>query len=129
MHAGLISLAISQAYALLAVTNLLTTFTGMATELKVPTAHMPLAFALVLTIPDVVLVAVEEGFVTGFKFLTGKIVTLGPFYYIFLAQTRAYHMTNTLRWGKASGVSEARSMVSTSRPRVAQRPAGARLLA
>jgi len=97
-------------YAILAVTNMMTTYAGMTTSLMVASSLMPLYAALILTFPDVLLCCVEEGPRAGFKFFVGKIVTLGPFYYLFVAQTRAYHMTNALRWGKAAYFSTKRTM-------------------
>ena len=78
------------AYALFAVTNLLTTFSGMTSSLLVSSTFAPLYAMLVLTFPDVIMCAAEEGLRGGFKYFVGKMVTLGPFYYIFIAQTREY---------------------------------------
>ena len=103
-------------YALLAVSNLLTTYTGMTTDLRVLGAHYPLLFMIVLTLPDIILVCFEEGLRGGFRFFAGKVVTLGPFYYIFLAQTRAFHMTNALRWGKAAYFKTKRTLAVLHQP-------------
>ena len=54
-------------YALLAVSNLLTTYTGMTTDLRVLGAHYPLLFMIVLTLPDIILVCFEEGLRGGFR--------------------------------------------------------------
>ena len=34
-------------------------------------------------------------------YLYGKVVTLAPMYYLFIAQTRAYHFAHTVGWGGA----------------------------
>ena len=97
-------------YAILAVTNLMTTFSGMTISLMVQSTLFPLYAAILLTFPDVLLCCVEEGVRGGFKFFVGKVITLGPLYYVFIAQTRAYHFTNTLRWGKAAYFATKRTM-------------------
>ena len=88
--------------AVLNVSGLLPYFqTGSAVALTSINLWMPLLVALVLLLPDAVMVWHERGTRLGLHYLYGKVVTLAPLYYIFIAQTRAYHFANTMRWGSA----------------------------
>ena len=58
-------------YAMLAVTNLLTTYAGMTVSLMVQSTLAPLYAGIMLTLPDVLLCVVEEGGRAGFKFFVG----------------------------------------------------------
>ena len=88
--------------ALLNCSGLLPYFqTGSAIAFTSITLWMPLLVALVLLMPDVLLVWHERGVRLGLFYLYGKIATLAPLYYLFIAQTRAYHFANTMRWGGA----------------------------
>ena len=88
--------------ATLNVSGLLPYFqTGSAVALTSINLWMPLIVAVVLMLPDAFMVGHERGTRLGLHYLYGKIVTLAPLYYIFIAQTRAYHFANTMRWGSA----------------------------
>ena len=88
--------------AVLNVSGLLPYFqTGSAVALTSINLWMPLLVALVLLLPDAVMVWHERGTRLGLHYLYGKVITLAPLYYIFIAQTRAYHFANTMRWGSA----------------------------
>ena len=51
------------------------------------------------TAPDVLMVLAQRGRAKASYYLWGKLLTLSPFYYVFLLQSRAHHFAHTLRWG------------------------------
>jgi hypothetical protein len=67
-------------------------------------------------IPDALMVWHERGARLGLHYLYGKLITLAPLYYIFIAQTRAYHFANTMRWGSASYYVTRRAVSITHAP-------------
>jgi len=103
-------------FALLAVSNLLTTYAGMLTSLIAVSTWIPFLVMIMMFIPDVTMVALEQGCGGGCKYFCGKIVTLSPLYYIFVAQSRAYGTVHTLRWGKGAYYATKRSVAITHQP-------------
>ena len=88
--------------ALLNIMGLLPYFqTGSAVSLTSINLWMPAFVSVALLLPDAVMVWHERGVRLGLHYLYGKLITLAPLYYIFIAQTRAYHFANTMRWGSA----------------------------
>lgn len=81
--------------------GLLEYFIGSTTSLTSLTMWMPLLVSIGLMIPDTMLIMRERGVRVGLFYLYGKIVTLAPMYYLFIAQTRAYHFARTMAWGGA----------------------------
>ena len=93
--------SLAYVFALLSVTGLLPFFKGSVVGFVSLTAWLPLLFALVRTLPDILLVLVESGGRKAAQFGWGKLLTFSPLYYIFLNQTRCHHFATTLRWGGA----------------------------
>ena len=87
--------------ALLNLSGLLPYFSGTPVTLNNLAVWMPAFASLVLMVPDALMVAHERGMRVAVNYLFGKLLTLAPLYYIFIAQTRAYHFANTMRWGGA----------------------------
>lgn len=89
--------------ALLNLGGLLPYYTGSnAVSLTSLAMWMPLLVSTALMVPDTLLVWHEKGVRVGLAYLYGKVITLAPLYYLFIAQTRAFHFTNTMRWGGAA---------------------------
>lgn len=89
--------------ALLNVSGLLPYFqTDSAVVYTNITLWIPLFVAVALLLPDAILVWHERGVRLGLHYFYGKVITLAPLYYLFVAQTRAYHFANTMRWGGAT---------------------------
>ena len=87
--------------ALLNLAGLLPYFQSSSVTLTSLALWMPAIAALVLMLPDALLVWHERGPRMCLHFIYGKAITLAPLYYLFVAQTRAYHFASTMRWGKA----------------------------
>lgn len=81
--------------------GLLNYFVGSTTSLTSLAMWMPLLVSLVLMLPDTLLVWREGGVRLGAYYLSGKLLTLAPLYYLFIAQTRAYHFARTMVMGGA----------------------------
>lgn len=81
--------------------GLLDYFIGSTTSLTSLTMWMPLLVSIGLMMPDTLLVWREKGMRVGLYYLYGKVVTVAPAYYLFIAQTRAYHFAHTMAWGGA----------------------------
>jgi len=109
-------------FALLNAANLLAYFLGPSVALLSLVGWLPLLVALVRTAPDVLMymhayihtyiyitqvrtapdvlmVLAQRGRAKASYYLWGKLLTLSPFYYVFLLQSRAHHFAHTLRWG------------------------------
>ena len=87
--------------ALLNLSGLLPYFSGTPVTLNNLAVWMPAFASLVLMVPDALMVAHERGMRVAVNYLFGKLLTLAPLYYIFIAQTRSYHFARTTRWGGA----------------------------